>query len=189
MTEGANILKRERREELQEIDANGEYIIKKASAAEAGALLEYLKEIGGETDNLTFGAEGLPFTIEEEAAYITRIEDSLDEIMLVAKKDGKIIGNASISRLPRRMNHRGELGISVLKEYWNKGIGSQLLKRLLAWAKENGFEVIELQVRSDNLAAIHLYEKYGFQKIGSHPAFFKLENEYISFDYMIRRIK
>lgn len=171
-----------------EIDAGKNGIIQKASAEDAGAILEYLKEIGGETDNLTFGAEGLPFTVEEEAAHIAGIEHSEDEIMLVAKMDGKVVGDASLSRLPRRMKHRGELGISVLKKYWNKGIGSQLMKMLLNWAKEKGFEVIDLEVRSDNLAAIHLYEKYGFQKIGSHPAFFKMENEYISFDYMILKI-
>lgn len=163
-------------------------IITKATAADAGAILEYLKTIGGETDNLTFGAEGLPFTVEEEAAYISSMEDSKDAIMLVAKIDGKIIGDASLSRLPRRMQHRGDLGISVLKDYWNNGIGSQLLQTLLDWAKENDFEVIDLQVRSDNLSAIHLYEKYGFQKIGSHPTFHKLDNENVSFDYMILNI-
>lgn len=162
--------------------------IKKADVSDAGAILEYLKKIGGETDNLTFGAEGLPFTVEEEAAYIERIEHSEDEIMLVAKINGKIIGDASLSRLPRRMSHRGELGISVIKNYWNQGIGSQLMKRLLEWAKEKRFEVVELQVRSDNLAAIHLYEKYGFQKVGVHPAFFKMEQEYISFEHMILKI-
>lgn len=162
--------------------------IKKAGVSDAGAILEYLKEIGGETANLTFGAEGLPFSVEEEAAYIAGMEHSEDAIMLVAKIDGKIVGDASLSRLPRRMSHRGELGISVLKNYWNQGIGSQLMGMILDWAKEKRFEVIELQVRSDNLAAIHLYEKYGFQKVGFHPAFFKIEQEYISFDHMILKI-
>lgn len=184
-----NVMTIEQWEKLQEQDISKNTVIKKASAADASAILEYLKMVGEETDNLTFGAEGMPFTSEAEAAYITRIEHSQDEIMLVAKNDGKIVGNASISRLPRRMKHRGELGVSVLKEYWNKGIGSQLLKKLLDWAEINDFEIIELQVRSDNFAAIHLYEKYGFQKIGVHPAFFKIENEYISFDYMIFKIK
>lgn len=163
-------------------------IIQKASREDAAEILEYLKKIGGETDNLTFGAEGVAVTSEEEAVYISRIKESEDEIMLVAKIDGKIVGDASLSRLPRRMNHRGELGIAVIKQYWNKGIGSQLLKRILSWAKEKKFEVIELQVRSDNLVAIHLYEKYGFQRIGSHPAFFKINNEYVSFDYMILKM-
>ena len=78
--------------------------IKKATCTDATDILEYFKQIGAETDNLTFGAEGLPFTIESEAAYISQIENSCDAIMLIAKENGKIVGDASLSRLPRRMN-------------------------------------------------------------------------------------
>ena len=138
---------------------------------------------------MTFGAEGLPFTIESEAAYISQIENSCDAIMLIAKENGKIVGDASLSRLPRRMKHRGDLGVSVLKKCWNRGIGSQLLLEIINFAKENSFEVIDLQVRSDNLSAIHLYEKFGFTKLGTHPAFFKIGSEEVAFDYMCLKIQ
>lgn len=164
-------------------------IIKKATCEDADKILQYLKQIGSETDNLSFGSEGLPITIESEAAYISQIENSGDDIMLIAKEDGKIIGNASLSRLPRRMKHRGDVSVSVLREYWNKGIGSRLILEIINFAKENSFEVIDLQVRSDNLSAIHLYEKFGFKKIGTHPSFFKINNEEISFDYMCLKIQ
>ncbi len=163
-------------------------IIERATAKDAAAMIEYLKQIGGETDNLTFGSEGLPITLEAEEAYIKQRENSCNDIMLVAKVNGKIVGDASLSRLPRRMSHRGDLGVAVVKEYWNQGIGSQLMSKILDFAKENSFEIIDLQVRSDNLRAIHLYERYGFQKIGIHPAFFKINNEYVSFDYMCLKL-
>lgn len=38
--------------------------IQRATTADAAAILEHLKQVGGETDNLTFGAEGMPFSIE-----------------------------------------------------------------------------------------------------------------------------
>ena len=164
-------------------------IIEKATCADAAEILQYLKQIGAETDNLTFGAEGLPFTIESEAAYISQIENSCDAIMLIAKENGKIVGNASLSRLSCRMKHRGDLGVSVQKKCWNRGIGSQLLLEIINFAKEKSFEVIDLQVRSDNLSAIHLYEKFGFKKIGTHPAFFKIGSEEIAFDYMCLKIQ
>ena len=163
--------------------------IKKAEPSDAAMLLEYLKQVGGETDNLTFGSEGMPFSVEAEAEFISSMENSIDNIMLLAKCDDKIIGCASLSRLPRRMKHRGDFAISVAKEYWNKGIGSQLLNNIIAFAKENKFEIIDLQVRSDNKSAIHLYEKYGFKKIGEHPAFFKISGENIKFEYMYLLLK
>ena len=130
----------------------------------------------------------MPFSVEAEAEFISSMENSTDNIMLLAKSDDKIVGCASLNRLPRRMKHRGDFAISVAKDYWNKGIGSQLLNNIIAFAKENDFEVIDLQVRGNNKNAIHLYEKYRFKKIGEHPAFFKIDDENISFDIMCLKI-
>ena len=162
--------------------------IEKAVPSDAAMLLEYLKQVGGETDNLTFGPEGMPLSVEAEAEFISSMENSIDNIMLLAKCDDKIVGCASLNRLPRRMKHRGDFAVSVAKEYWNKGIGSQLIDKIISFARENNFEIIDLQVRSDNKRAIHLYEKYGFKKIGEHPAFFKVDDENISFDIMYLKL-
>ena len=37
------------------------FTIERARPEEAAALLEFLKIVGGETDNLSFGADGVPF--------------------------------------------------------------------------------------------------------------------------------
>ena len=163
--------------------------IEKAGAIDAAEILEYLRQVGGETDNLTFGAEGMPFTAQQEAEYIISLEASKDNVMLVAKCEGQILGLASLSRLPRRMSHRGDLAISVIKSHWNKGVGSELMKNIIDFGKKNAFEIIELQVRCDNDAAIHLYEKFGFERISMHPDFFKIGNEYIDFDIMRLKLK
>ena len=164
-------------------------IIAKAFPADAASILEYLKQVGGETDNLTFGSEGVPFSVEAEETFLSEIEDSCDNVMFIAKDKAKIVGCASLNRLPRRMKHRGDFAVSVAKEYWNQGIGSRLLCEVLEFAKENAFEIIDLQVRRDNLGAIHLYEKYGFQKFGTHPAFFKINGKDIGVDYMCLKIQ
>lgn len=44
--------------------------------------------------------------------------------------------------------------------------------QIFAFAKENGFEQLNLEVRSRNIRAIHLYEKYGFRKLCTFPHFF-----------------
>ena len=161
-----------------------DWMIERAAVTDARALLAFLRQVGAETNNLSFGSEGLPLSEKEEEAYLLNVQNSADEIMLVAKEKGQIVGIASLSRLPRRMKHRGEISICVLQAFWNRGIGRRLLIDILDLARQQSFEIIDLQVRSDNLAAIHLYKKFGFEKIGTHPAFFKIENEKISFDYM-----
>ena len=161
----------------------------KAKATDAAEILEYLKRVGGETDNLTFGAEGMPFTVQQEMEYISGLEGSKDNIMLVAKCEEKIVGLASLNRLPRRMNHRGDLAISVIKSHWNKGVGTELMKNIIDFGRKNAFEIIELQVRCDNDAAIHLYEKFGFERIATYPDFFKIGSKYIDFEVMRLKLK
>ena len=56
-----------------------------------------------------------------------------------------------------------------------------LLDQLIAYARKAGIEIIMLEVRSDNAGAIHLYEKYGFRRVGLMPAYFKIENAYFDF--------
>lgn len=165
-----------------------QFVIEYAQARNAAALLEYLKIVGGETDNLTFGAEGLPLRVDEEETYLRGQTGSTDHVQYLAKANGEIIGTASLDRQPRRMSHRGEFAISVKKAYWGHGIASALMKEILNFAKANGFEQLELEVRSDNTRAIRLYEKFGFQKLCTFPAFFKINGQDIDFDLMILRL-
>lgn len=54
------------------------FTITRARPEDAAALLDYLKIVGGETDNLSFGAEGVPLAPEEEQAYLRTQVDSPD---------------------------------------------------------------------------------------------------------------
>ena len=160
-------------------------VMEELKPEDAEDLLRYVKQIGGESGNLSFGAEGLPFSAEDERKYIQSVSDSKNSVMLAAKDMGKIIGDCNIAGLARRFSHRGELGITVARDYWNKGVGSALLRKALGIAQNRlGLEVVSLEVRSDNAAAIHLYQKFGFRYMGTYEKFFKMGREYFSADYM-----
>jgi RimJ/RimL family protein N-acetyltransferase len=161
------------------------YRIEKPSPEDAEQMLEYLKQVGSESDNLSFGPEGLPFSASEERDFIEASQNSKTQVWFVAKDNGRIIGDCSIDALPRRFSHRGELGISVIRDYWNKGIGSALMKKALETAKNSlHLEIITLEVKSDNYPAIHVYEKFGFEKFGTYRKFFKKGTDYFDADYM-----
>ena len=163
---------------------NSLFVIERARAEDASALLDYLKIVGGETENLSFGAEGVPLDLEAEQDYLRSQCESADNVQYLAKVDGEIIGTASLNRKPRRMSHRGEFGISLKKAWWGCGAASALTEAVLAFARENGFEQLNLEVRSSNARAVRLYEKYGFRKLCTFPRFFKINGEYIDFDLM-----
>ena len=53
--------------------------------------------------------------------------------------------------------------VAVLPSHRKRGIGDQLVSSMIALAKEKEISKIMLEVRASNEAAIHLYEKYGFE--------------------------
>lgn len=160
--------------------------ITKAIPEDAEELLELLKIIGGETDNLTFGSEGLPVSLEQEKDFLASLKDSTSSAMFIARKDGKIVGNVRFASMTReRLKHRGDIGISVVSTEWGQGIGSMLLETAIHFAKNTAHtEIISLEVKSDNLRAIKLYKKFGFQKIGHFKGFLKINGNYADFDLM-----
>lgn len=101
---------------------------------------------------------------------VKRFKDSASfRHRFVAEVDGRVVGSASLSaRQNPRSKHCGGIGMGVHPDYWGQGIGSQLMEKLLDMA-DNWLNLsrVELEVNADNPAAIHLYEKFGFEIEGT----------------------
>jgi len=154
--------------------------IRKAKKEDAQEIINYLKKVGAESNNLLFGAEGLPYTVEQEASMIEKINSSTSSALLVGILDNKIICIGSLSSPQReRIAHQGDLALSVLKEFWGIGVGSCIMSELINFAKNSGkITVLHLGVRSDNANAITLYKKFGFEEIGLYRKFAKIDGVY-----------
>lgn len=63
-------------------------------------------------------------------------------------------------------NATPEIGIAVLPEYRNKGLGKALILYLLEQAKADGYQQISLSCDPTNNHALHLYRKLGFEQVG-----------------------
>lgn len=93
--------------------------------------------------------------------------------LLVARLDGTICGAAQIVMPPpnnEAQAHAVHL-ISVFLAPWARGYGlaRKLIERAEEKAKQDGFKVINLDVRETQQAAINLYESLGYQQCGLHP--------------------
>ncbi|MFQ5932902.1 MAG: ribosomal protein S18-alanine N-acetyltransferase [Nitrospiraceae bacterium] len=66
---------------------------------------------------------------------------------------------------------------AVQPEFRMQGIGEDLLRFALSAAAENGARVATLEVRESNDAAIRLYEKQGFEVVGSRQGYYRDNNE------------
>jgi len=76
-----------------------------------------------------------------------------------------------------RCGHIGNASYAVQKEQRGKHIGEALVTHCLKTAKRNGFRILQFNaVVMTNHAALHLYEKLGFQKLGVIPGGFRLKD-------------
>lgn len=155
-------------------------IIRSVEVKDAEKILEYTKIVGNESNNLLFGSEGIGLNVDQEVKVLESIISHPKQIMIVAIANDEIVGLANLSGQTReRIAHQARLAISVRKDYWGKGISSQLMSSLINFAKEIQIEVITLEVFSNNIRGIKLYEKFGFEHIGEFKKFAKINDEFV----------
>lgn len=91
---------------------------------------------------------------------------------VAAREDGTLVGYAGISRLGRVPPFEYEVHtIGVDPACQGRGVGRLLLHDLLDFA---GRGEIYLEVRTDNDAAIGLYESVGFVRVGLRKRYYKV---------------
>jgi len=84
---------------------------------------------------------------------------SLGYSYFVAVAGGKVVGFADIWLGEKRAKL---MGMAVEEKLRGRGIGGALIKKAIEFSIENGKKTIYLDVRRNNLAAIHFYERHGF---------------------------
>lgn len=99
-----------------------------------------------------------------------------DPGFVLYEKNGNVLGYAAVIVID---NYGHLVNIAVHPEHRRKGIGSELLKWCMDYAKENGAGYITLEVRTRNLEARKFYSKHGFRVIGIVPDYYKDDNAYI----------
>lgn len=92
-----------------------------------------------------------------------------DRSYIVAEKDKKIIGYAGVM-------HRGEscdvLTLTVAAQLRRQGIGRELLRRLIDWARTKSAPSMMLEVRVGNEEALPLYTAFGFVEISRRSNYY-----------------
>jgi putative acetyltransferase len=98
-------------------------------------------------------------------------------VRVVAEVDGVIVGDAELKQLaPKRCAHVGVLFVGVHPDFHRRGIGRALMQYLIDHGREQGLKRLELNVRSDNHAAIALYRAVGFRHEGTRERFIALDD-------------
>jgi ribosomal protein S18 acetylase RimI-like enzyme len=101
--------------------------------------------------------------IEETRAFL-RGNMAKGAPQLVATCADRVVGWCDVNPSERpTMRHCGVLGIGLLGEYRERGLGKKLMLMTLEAAYTFGLTRVELSVRHDNARALGLYRKVGFE--------------------------
>ena len=124
-------------------------------------------------------AEDVPFIsrLEEETFSMPWSADSFLEMIskedaryYVAEEDGRPLGGCGVWMIAGEGNITN---VAIAPEARNRGIGTALLRHLMAEGDREGLTAYTLEVRVSNAAAIHVYEKLGFVSAGVRPGFYE----------------
>lgn len=90
---------------------------------------------------------------------------------VAARDEDKLVGYAGIARLGRKKPYEYEIHtIGVDPAYQGQGIGKRMLTELLDHASGGA---VFLEVRTDNEAAIKMYESFGFTNVGLRRRYYR----------------
>ena len=104
---------------------------------------------------------GLPPATETQLrGWLDRFVD--DGWSLVAEVDSTVVGHAGVTPGDAVAPH---LVVFVADEAQGRGIGSELIRQLVAYAAERGHETLVLTVEAGNDAAITVYDNVGFDVV------------------------
>jgi ribosomal protein S18 acetylase RimI-like enzyme len=149
--------------------------IRRARQSDTASLSAAVKAVAAEKKYLAT-VDG--HSLEQTRAFLRHIIDrSLPQMTAVA--DGAVVGFCDI--IPNTVEgftHVARLGMGVRSEWRRQGIGRRLLDACLSQARNAGIEKVELEVFSDNVGAVRLYESCGFKEEGSRVRGRKLEGRY-----------
>lgn len=169
---------------------NNAIVLRTPEVHEGNALLTYFKQLFHESSQfLNFSKDHYDNKgCENQEKFIAQFNSSQQSFVIVAVLYDNIIGHIIVDNYAyERANHRAKMVMGVLEGFQKKGLGSALLKYALEHLEQANISSLELQVKSYNLKAIKLYEKFEFRCIGSIRAAAYINGEYID-EYFYQKL-
>lgn len=77
----------------------------------------------------------------------------------------------------------------ILQEYCNLGVGGKMMEECINWCKAKNVTQMELDVVKENERAINMYQRFGFEIIGTIPrALYYQDGTYADEYLMVKNI-
>ena len=117
--------------------------------------------------NLTATFDTQPKTLEDQIKWFEAHGGQFP--VLVAEREGKVTGWASLSRWSDRCaySETAEASVYISEDNRGQGTGRKLLSAILDEGQKAGLHTVIARIAGGNSASIHLCESLGFKHIGT----------------------
>ncbi|HUN54418.1 MAG TPA: GNAT family N-acetyltransferase [Smithella sp.] len=121
-------------------------------------------------------ADAYASDFEQEYPSLEALEARLGDIrkrpgsLFLVASDGKELSGFLfiVPRTASRLRHTADLNMGVSEKARGRGLGGELLGAALSQLRADGIiEIVYLMVGKDNLPAMRLYTRYGFEEIAT----------------------
>jgi len=111
--------------------------------------------------------------------------------VIVAERDDRVVGWASLNPYSHRCAYRGvaDLSVYVERQARGTGVGSALLQSIERYAKQNEFHKIVLFALAKNEAGQRLYLKMGYRNVGIFAEQGRLDGRFVDVIAMEKILK
>lgn len=160
-------------------------VLRKFEKTDLGNLYAYCSQDGvGE-------AAGWPRheSIEHSAKILDEYIEMRNQFAIIYKENGKVVGHIGVQDDSENgREDTKELGYVLNRDYWNRGIMTEVVLAVLDYLFLNGVEYVYACCFQNNAASKHLIEKCGFafERNGSYYAE-QLDKSFDSYEYVFSR--
>ena len=164
-------------------------ILRTCEAKDAEAFLDYHRAIASESNFTLLNLE-LPPDFQKMKVHYEATRVHPRDLLLHAFDGQRLVGQISLRQeSPGHpvFQHVGIFGMSVREEFSGQGLGRALLEAMHRYSDASGFERIEARVRTENLRALGLYLRVGYQIEGVRRAMAKIGDSFRD-EYLIARL-
>lgn len=159
--------------------------VRECKIDDAENLAELISKVESSSKFMMFGAGERTVNPEGQRKMIGHLQSSPNSTILLAEKDNNLAGYLfAIGGDVKRKQHSAYVVIGIDEDFRGKGVGTLLFEELERWAKEVPLNRLELTVVCENLAAVHLYKKMGFEVEGTKRNSLCIDGEYYDEFYM-----
>jgi len=101
------------------------------------------------------------------------------ELVLVAEADGNLAGMLGVFTPKQpKLAHVGNVwGVYVRQPFRGRGLGRQMLRTAINWARAKSLVLLKLSVVDGNDTALRCYESCGFTRYGTEPLAVRWEGQ------------